>query len=246
MNEPKPLRRPMDIGQIIDAAIRVYRMNFGEFLAIAAVVVPINAAGAIITGLIEDAVVAAIVSIALLVPTVMVSIIAQAAIARAVADVADGAAPDFESVYRRVLSRAGTLLVTLLRVMVIVLALFITIVGIPFAIYFTIRWMFIAQAIVIEGESSSGAMELSARVVKGSWWRTFGILFIVGLLASLPIGAVTLLFSAATPIAGGLASAVAAAIALPFSAGAGTLLFFDLQARDRQRMGIGDEELPSL
>lgn len=238
MNEPKPLRRPMDIGQIIDTAIRTYRLNFGEFLAIAAVAVPLNAAGAIIAGLIADAVVGAIVSIALLIPTVIVSIIAQAAIARAVADVADGAVPDFESVYRRVLSRVGTLLVTVLRIIVIVLALFITIVGIPFAIYFAIRWAFVAQAIVIEGESSSGAMELSARVVKGSWWRTLGILIIVGLLASLPIGAVTLLFSAATPIAGGLASAVAAAVALPFSAGAGTLLFFDLQSRERERVSI--------
>jgi len=228
----------MDMGQMIDTAIRLYRMNFGEFLAIASVALPVNAAGAIIAGLIEDKVVAAVVGGALAVPGVFIALIAQAAIARAVADVDDGAAPDFESVYRRVLPRVGTLLLTLLRIIVIALALGITIVGIPFAIYLVIRWAFFTQAIVIEGESSSGATSLSARIVQGHWWRTLGILFIVGLLAGLPAAAVTLLFSAAAPVAASLASAVVGAIVLPFSAGAETLLFFDLQSRERQRVSI--------
>jgi len=228
----------MDMGQIINTAIGLYRLNFGEFLAMAAVALPLNAAGAIVGGLIEDEVTAAVVTAAFTFPAVIVALVAQAAIARAVADVADGATPDFESVYRRILPYIGTLLLTVLRIIVIVLALGITIVGIPFAVYFMVRWAFFAQAIVIEGESSSGATSLSARVVKGNWWRTLGILFIVGLLASLPTGAVTLIFSAAAPIAGSLASAVVAVIALPFSAGAATLLFFDLQSRERERVSI--------
>jgi hypothetical protein len=55
---------------------------------------------------------------------------------------------------------------------------------------------------------------------------------------------VTLIFSAATPIAGSLASAVVGAIVLPFSAGASTLLFFDLQSRERERAAMTDQGLP--
>jgi hypothetical protein len=228
----------MDLSQIIDGAIRIYRLNFGELLAIAAVTLPVSAASAIVGGLIDDKIVAAIVTVALAIPSVIIGLIAQAAIARAYADVADGAAPDFESVYSRVLPCAGRLILTALRIVVIVMALGITIVGIPFAIYVMIRWAFFAQAIVIEGESSSGATSLSARLVQGRWWRTLGILFIIGLLASVPAAAVSFVFSAAAPIAGSLASAVVAVIVFPFSAGAATLLFFDLQSRERERVSI--------
>jgi hypothetical protein len=228
----------MDLGQIIDGAIRLYRLNCGELLAMAAVTLPVSAASAIIGGLIDDAVIAAIVTVALAVPSVAIGLVAQAAIARAVADIDEGVAPDFNSVYGRVLPRVGTLFLTALRVAVIVVALGITIVGIPFAIYFMVRWAFFTQTIVIDGETSGNATRASAHIVQGSWWRTFGILIILGILASLPAAAVSLLFSAASPVAANLASAVVAVVVFPFSAGALTLLFFDLQSRERERVSI--------
>jgi hypothetical protein len=228
----------MDLGQIIDGAIRLYRLNFGELLAMAAVTLPVSAASAIIGGLIDDAVIAAIVTVALAVPSVAIGLVAQAAIARAVADIDEGVAPDFNSVYGRVLPRVGTLFLTALRVAVIVVALGITIVGIPFAIYFMVRWAFFTQTIVVDGETSGNATRASAHIVQGSWWRTFGILIILGILASLPAAAVSLLFSAASPVAANLASAVVAVVVFPFSAGALTLLFFDLQSRERERVSI--------
>jgi len=228
----------MDMGQIIDTAIRLYRLNFGEFLAIAAVTLPLSAASAVIGGLIADEVTAAIVTLALAIPSILVGLVAQAGIARAVADVADGVAPDFNSVYGRVLEQLGTLLVTALRVTVIVVALAVTIIGIPFAIYFMVRWVFFTQTIIIDGETSGDATSASARIVQGSWWRTFGILIMVGILASLPAAAVSLLFSAASPVAANLASAVVAVVVFPFSAGAITLLFFDLSSRERERVSI--------
>jgi len=228
----------MDMGQIIDTAIRLYRLNFGEFLAIAAVTLPLSAASAVIGGLIEDEVVAAIVTVVLVIPSMALGLVAQAGIARAVADVADGVAPDFNSVYGRVLERLGTLLVTALRVAVIVVALGVTIIGIPFAIYLMVRWVFFTQTIIIDGETSGDATSASAHIVQGSWWRTFGILIIVGILASLPAAAVSLLFAAASPVAANLASAVVAVVVFPFSAGAITLLFFDLSSRESERVSI--------
>ena len=229
----------MDMGQIIDGAIRLYRLNFGEFLAIAAVTLPLSVVSAIVIGLIDDALIGAIVTLAFAVPAIAIGLIAQAALSRSVADIDEGTTPDFNSAYGRVLPRVGRLFLTALRVAAIVLVLGITVVGIPFAIYFMVRWVFFTQAIAIENESSSGATDLSSRIVQGHWWRTLGVLFVLGLLASLPAGAVALIFSAAAPIAGSLASAVVSVIALPFSAAATTLLFFDLQSREREQIGVG-------
>ena len=225
------LRHPMDLSQIINGSVRIYRLHFAEFLAIAAVTLPVSVVAAIVVSFIKDEAVATGVSVALLVPGVAVALVAQAAIIRAVADVGDDVPPDFNFVYGRVLDRLGTLFVTALRIIVIFAALCVTIVGIPFAIYLAVRWVFFAQAIMIEGEGSNEATELSGRLVQGYWWRTFGILLILGLLASLPTGAVSLIFSAAAPVAGSLAVAVVAAVVLPFSAGATTLLYFDLSSR---------------
>jgi hypothetical protein len=238
------LRHTRDLGQIVDTALKVYRQNFGEFLAIAAVTVPIGAIGAVVGSLISDKVVSVIVTVAFSVPSAVISLVAVAAIVRGIADVAEGVPPDFNYVYSRVLKRLGTLFLTLLRILVIFVALCITVVGIPFAIYLTVRWAFFTQAIIIEGESPSGAMSLSASAVQDRWWRTLGILLILGLLASLPTGIVSLIFSAAAPIAGSLASVVVGAVVLPFSATASTLLFFDLQSRKAALASVGDAGLP--
>ncbi len=228
----------MDLGQIVNTTLSVYRRNFGEFVAIAAVTLPISAAAAVISGLMANSTAAAIVTVAFAVPNIAVGLIAQAAITRAVADVDEGVAPDFNSSYARILPLVGRLFLTALRVAVIVVALGVTIVGIPFAFYYMVRWAFFAQAIVIEGASSSEATTISSRIVQGNWWRTLGILFVLGLLAGLPSALSSLVFSSAAPIAGSLASAVVEVIVFPFSAAATTLLFFDLQSRERERASV--------
>jgi hypothetical protein len=238
------LRKQRDLGQIVDTAIKVYRQNFGEFVGIAAVTMPISAVAAIAGSLIQDRVTATIVGLCLLIPNVAVALVAQAAMVRAIADVADGVPPDFNFVYARVLERLGKLFMTFFRVLVVFVALCITIVGIPFGIYFVVRWAFFTQAVIIEGQSGREATDLSARLVQDCWWRTLGILIVLGLLASFPTGLVSLIFSSAAPIAGSLATAVMGVIVLPFSAAATTLLYFDLSSRKAALAVVGDSGLP--
>ena len=59
----------------------------------------------------------------------------------------------------------------------------ITIIGIPFAIYFATRWGFYAQAVLIEESSATNALKRSRELVKGAWWRVFGIMLAIFLLA---------------------------------------------------------------
>jgi hypothetical protein len=238
------LRRQRDLGQIVDTALKLYRQNFGEFLAIAGLTLPLFVASTLTSALIGNVFVYVGVSLALVIPGVLLGIPAQAAIARAVADVSEGMVPEFGSIYGRVIERIGTLLRTGFRVVLIFLALCATVVGIPFAFYLAIRWAFFTQAIIIDGESSPRSTEASARIVQDTWWRTFGILIIIGLLANVPVEVIRLAFSPANVIAAGLASAVIAVVAFPFSAVASTLLYFDLSSRKAALAGVGDAGLP--
>lgn len=236
--KPDTLRRPMELGQIIDRSITLYRTNFAEFLAIAAITLPVDILNAIISAAVEDAVAFILASLPLFVLSLFVTVIATAALARAVDDIADGRPPDFNRSYRHVLDRLRALLLATLRAFGPIFLAAVTIVGIPLAIYLLVRWAFFPQAVIIDGRSPSEALSVSARIVKGQWWRTFGILLLVSLLASLPAIAVGMLFASAATIASGLASAVVAVIVLPFIAGGSTLLYFDLRSRERERAGI--------
>ncbi len=85
----------------------------------------------------------------------------------------------FRQITRRFWSYLGS---TLLYVLIVGL-LMVTCIGIPFAIYFGTRWGFYAQAVLIEETSATNALRRSSELVKGTWWRVFGILFAIFLLA---------------------------------------------------------------
>ncbi|HEX7319902.1 MAG TPA: hypothetical protein VF399_06055 [bacterium] len=57
-------------------------------------------------------------------------------------------------------------------------AMAITIIGIPFALYYGICWAFIANVIVIENSKVINAFYRSKQLVKKSWWRVFGIVLV--------------------------------------------------------------------
>jgi hypothetical protein len=232
------LRRPRDLSQIIDTALRLYRRNFGEFLAIAAVALPLTVVNAIILLAIRNPWVGFLVALPTTVASTVVDILAATAIARTIADIADGLPADFYRAYRQVLGRLGDLLLAGLRVLIPLVLISVTIVGIPFAIYLSVRWAFVSQAVVIENQSPRAAVSLSNRIVEGHWWRTFGIILVIVLLSSVVSGVVGLVLSPVATVAATLANSVVAVVVTPFAAGANTLLFFDLQSRERERVSI--------
>ena len=85
----------------------------------------------------------------------------------------------FRQIARRFWSYLGS---TLLYVLIVVL-LTVTCIGIPFAIYFAVRWGFYAQAVLIEETSAMHALRRSSELVKGTWWRVCGILLAIFVLA---------------------------------------------------------------
>ena len=233
---PDQLRRPRDLSQIVDTSLSLYRRNFGELLAIAAVSLPGPLVIAIARIAISDWATELIVTSLLYIPMLVLGLVVSAAIVRAIADIDEGLPADFYRSFRQVLDRLGDLLLAAVRVIVVPVLIAMTIVGIPFAVYLWIRWSFFSQAVVIENQAPREAISLSERIVKGSWWRTFGILLIVGLLVFIPSGVPGMILAPVSYEASILMNTVMGVIVTPFGVIASTLLFFDLSSREKQRV----------
>ncbi len=98
----------------------------------------------------------------------------------------------------------------------------ITIIGIPFAIYFSVCWGFIPHAIIFENCSAGRSLVRAVELVKQNWWRVWGIMFVMGLIL-FAMGLGTYFIP--------LVSNVAAFIIEPLGPMAATLLYFDLKVR---------------
>jgi hypothetical protein len=128
---------------------------------------------------------------------------------------------------RRLRALAGALLVEVL----IVLALVVSVVGIPVAVYLLVRWAFVAQTGVVEQLPGRKALRTSAELVANRWWRTFAITATVNVLAALsgPVVGLIALFTltSASLHAINVIGAVVYIFTIPMAAVAVTLLYFD-------------------
>ena len=92
---------------------------------------------------------------------------------------------------------------------------------------------------MVEDRRNWSALDSSACIVRARWWRTFGIMLIVGLIEAGPI-ALASISALAPPLVQALTTSVVAAAVLPFATAAQTLLFYDLKARKQQADVIDD------
>ena len=58
----------------------------------------------------------------------------------------------------------------------------ITIIGIPFAIYFAVRWGLYSLPVLLEESTASIPLGHSSGLVKGTWWRVFGIMLAISMI----------------------------------------------------------------
>jgi len=64
-------------------------------------------------------------------------------------------------------------------------------------IWLAVLLRFAPQAVVFDGEPVFGSLQHSARLVRGSWWRLFGISILVGIIFSFAAGLISLPFTGA-------------------------------------------------
>jgi hypothetical protein len=103
-------------------------------------------------------------------------------------------------------------------------------------IWLGVRWYLAPQAVVVDGRRGVGALERSAELVSGQWWRVLGVLLFAFIATGIAQAAVQTPFTVLADLANSSAltlmgQMVSLALTAPFQALMLTLLYFDLLAR---------------
>ena len=257
--EDRPRLRPLAVGEILDVSIKIFLTHWRTLLTAAlVVVVPVQV---VITLLTADYTVQSldfgtdttqtpeetleeinqylgglVISGVLQVCAVL---LASAACFRAIAQAYLGEQTDWRASLAYALRRTPQLLlITLLYMLGVAVA---TIFFIAPGVWLYIAWAFALPVLLVEGTGGSKSLGRSFALVKGRWWRTFGVLvlglvlalvvstviqgvFFVGMFAGADNDLFVLLLSA-------IAGIVGLAITTPFQAALLAVVYFDLRVR---------------
>jgi len=123
--------------------------------------------------------------------------------------------------------RIGALLGAMLLASIAISVMAITIIGIPFAVYFGIRWFGIPQAVILEAKSPIEALSRSSDLVKNNWWRVFGVLIVLGLIA----GAIGSMLGVTVGLIPWIGEILVTILVMPIGITGITLLYYDLVFR---------------
>ena len=220
---------PRDLGQLLSETFRVYGANFRTFFLIALVAQVPVLVGSLLTS-------SPLFYIFVIVGVVL-SILAHAAAVSAVVGGYLGRATGVGECYRRAWARVVSLVggfVAYIIGLALSAAAIVLIIGLPVFFYLLVSWVFYPQVIILEGKGPLEGLGRSRALVRGTWWRVFGIgiifvvvLLIIELIVSIPGS----LVSATSPIAGAILLAIAGSIVAPIGYIGATLVYLDLRVR---------------
>ena len=178
--------QPMDFTDILDGVFSLYRTHFTLFLRIIAVYFLLT--------LLMDFISMSVRFNAAPITTLVVNFLAvagsyivifwvAAALVYASAQVYLNREVTFQEALKLALRRLLTYLGSIILWLLVVCGLFITVIGIPFSIYFGVRWGFYGIPVLLEKTTARQALRRSTELVKGTWWRAFGIMLAISLIA---------------------------------------------------------------
>jgi hypothetical protein len=189
--------RPLSVSDLIDETFRVFRRHFLLFVKIGAVLmIPIGLIEIIqqiavhqhpddlefnllTSGLVG--LVRAIVYLAVL-----------AAIIYTMSEIRMGRQPTVGDAYNDGMERFLSIIWIAFLYALLPGLIAITIIGVPFAIYLGLAWIFGLHAAVIEGKRGMAALSRSRSLVKGHWWRVLGIYLLISIIVAI----ISVIFSA--------------------------------------------------
>lgn len=246
---------PMGVGELIDAAVNLYRVHWKTLMGIVAfVMVPFafvqsfvlsRAGGGVFTGFDPTSTteptpkdVSALLLAVLFsaVQGLLLQPFLTAAIARAVADAYLGTEATVGSTYRYAVGRFHSILwVTFLAGIASLGGLLLLIVP---GVIFYVRLLFGPAVVVVEGTKGTSALGRSWRLARGRFWKLFGVLLLTYLLITAVGGTlafgVAALSGLAGPVGWVLDAAAASAVEIvsrPLLTIIIVLLYFDLRIR---------------
>jgi hypothetical protein len=231
---PEPIRARRGIGQILLAGGWLYARHPLLFLALGSAFLWLEAVAVGLQWLLTTLFPDLELNVSL---TTLSTILASPAIALVLRNLDSGRRLGCVRAYRFVLRRFWSVLGAALIAALVQLAIAITIVGIPVAVYRLIRRVFVLFEVVLHGCSARSSQGASVALVRGHWWRTalFVALLYVILIGVGPVVGFVLLFQ--TRLSPAVIDAIGSVIYMvvfPYTAIAATLLYFDLLERRRE------------
>lgn len=239
--------RERGIGEILDAAITIYRTHWKTFMGIVAIVqVPFVFLQAILIELgapgegeafgAAQAGFFGLAFILLMVQFLIVNPFLTGAITKATADVYLGGTPNLGDTYRYALSRTGTILwVTILYGLVVAGGFILLVVP---GIYLAVALVFATPSVVVEARRGVDALKRSRALAKGYWWRIFGTLllamllfFVAGAILGIPFGLLSLAAGPVSWLVEAIGNSIVTVITTPFFGMLVVLLYFDMRIR---------------
>ena len=181
--------QPMGFSDILDSMFSLYRNHFRLFLSIFSVYFIYGLATDLLIGI--STVSAAnsgqfgmlmLIAVAVDLVGAVVLLFVVSAVVFASAEAFLGKQITANAAFKRTERRFWPYLGSNFLYGLVVGLLMITCLGIPFAIFFAFRWVFCSLAAVFEGRSAVKALKRSSELVKGGWWRVFGVMTAIFLL----------------------------------------------------------------
>jgi hypothetical protein len=236
------LERPRDTGALLRESLVVYLRHFWTFLALGAlVVVPselvVSGVGLDqISGRYDSSPTVAEAAIPAVVSYLVVAPLITAICVYALQSVAAGGSPRAREAIVKGFEQFTPLFFAVLLAAVGILAGAVALI-VP-GVYLFVRWYFVPQSVVLEKAHGTAALRSSGRLVEGYWWRTFGLIVLVNVLALVVAVLLGSPFTAGADRADRavwalLGEIIASSVVQPFGALFSTLLYFDLRARAR-------------
>lgn len=243
--------RPLGVGDLLDETIRLYRSHFLHLVTVAAVtLVPatllLNAAQVLALPLggggSRNSLAFAVVSAVSAAAFGLAYVVGSAALTLAISEAILGRRLRLRAAYARGLRRLWAIVGLGMLVSVALVVMFLVF---PVAIYFSVCWALAYQVLLVEDTGIRRALSRSRALVRGRWWRTLGILTLIGLFT----GAISLAFSLPGIILTGVAvllgpsamivatvvnalfSAAGQVLVVPVQLSAFVLLYYDLRVR---------------
>ena len=185
--------KPMGAGDILDTTFSLYRKYFPMFLGIASVYFFGNLIEYSLKGYLSGPNLNKLVASLAAIPLVILS---MGAIVVATATIYLGGEITSYDALKQALRRLWTLiychilwrLVQVGPLVLIALSMgtrswalpiMVAVIGIPVVIYFSVRWMFYIETVMIEKYIGGSALGRSAELVQGNWWQVCGIIILI-------------------------------------------------------------------
>jgi hypothetical protein len=142
----------------------------------------------------------------------------------------------FRDSMRETWARFGRVVAAQLLATLATTLMLVSVIGIPFAVWKYVSWLFVQQEVLFTDKSIREAFRGSSELVRGRWWHTVrvaGVLWLLSIAAG-PMLGFALIFTSFPLFWINVLGSVVFALFIPYVAIGQTLLYFDLQVREEE------------